>query len=298
MTGRIGDTRRAPRITEADYVIVGVDRAGCAMAYRLAEAGRDVLVIEHGGTDAGPFIQMPGALSYPMNMGRYDWGLRSEPEPNLGGRRLATPRGKVIGGSSSINGMVFVRGHAQDFDTWAEQGAQGWGYADVLPYFRRMETWHGGDGEEGKSGLAIGAQDAEAGILDLAEADRAPLERRDDRAQGGIGQRRVALQADAAEGDAAGDARPGGAGGFGRQQGGAELRRLDRRAALDGAGKRGRGLRRDRRRQRQGKDGGRSGQAWPATLIAGCITEVRHNLSLQAVVPKSMPGLLGRGGEW
>ena len=74
--------------------------------------------------DAGPFIQMPGALSYPMNMGIYDWGFPSEPEPHLGSRRLATPRGKVIGGSSSINGMVYVRGHARDFDTWAEMGAR------------------------------------------------------------------------------------------------------------------------------------------------------------------------------
>ena len=129
---------------EADYVIVGAGSAGCAMAYRLAEAGRKVLVIEHGGTDAGPFIQMPAALSYPMNMGLYDWGLQSEPEPHLGNRRLATPRGKVIGGSSSINGMVYVRGHARDYDHWAEQGATGWGYADVLPYFKRMETSHGG----------------------------------------------------------------------------------------------------------------------------------------------------------
>lgn len=128
---------------EADYVIVGAGSAGCAMAYRLAEAGRKVLVIEHGGTDAGPFIQMPAALSYPMNMGLYDWGLQSEPEPHLGNRRLATPRGKVIGGSSSINGMVYVRGHARDYDHWAEQGAAGWGYADVLPYFKRMETSHG-----------------------------------------------------------------------------------------------------------------------------------------------------------
>ena len=133
---------------EADYVIVGAGSAGCAMAYRLAEAGKDVLVIEHGGTDKGPFIQMPAALSYPMNMSMYDWGFRSEPEPHLGGRTLATPRGKVIGGSSSINGMVFVRGHAKDFDHWAEQGAQGWSYADVLPYFRRMETWHGGTGTD------------------------------------------------------------------------------------------------------------------------------------------------------
>ncbi|WP_371054519.1 choline dehydrogenase [Rhodosalinus sp. K401] len=129
---------------EADFVIVGAGSAGCAMAWRLAEAGASVLVIEHGGTDAGPLIQMPGALSFPMNMARYDWGYRTEPEPHLGGRRLACPRGKVVGGSSSINGMVYVRGHARDYDHWAETGAQGWSYADVLPYFRRMETWHDG----------------------------------------------------------------------------------------------------------------------------------------------------------
>ncbi|MWP38687.1 choline dehydrogenase [Rhodobacter sphaeroides] len=125
-----------------DYIIVGAGSAGCAMAYRLGEAGRSVLVVEHGGTDAGPFIQMPAALSYPMNMGIYDWGLKTEPEPHLDGRVLATPRGKVIGGSSSINGMVYVRGHARDFDHWAESGATGWGFADVLPYFKRMENWH------------------------------------------------------------------------------------------------------------------------------------------------------------
>ncbi|WP_458791201.1 choline dehydrogenase [Yoonia sp. MH D7] len=133
----------------ADYIIIGAGSAGCAIAYRLAEAGKQVLVIEHGGSDAGPFIQMPAALSYPMNMKMYDWGLKSDPEPHLGGREMVTPRGKVIGGSSSINGMIYVRGHAQDFDHWAETGAQGWGYADVLPYFKRMENWHssghGGD---------------------------------------------------------------------------------------------------------------------------------------------------------
>jgi len=129
----------------ADYVIVGAGSGGSAVAYRLAEAGKTVVVIEFGGTDAGPFIQMPGALSYPMNMRRYDWGLQSEPEAQLGGRRLVTPRGKVIGGSSSVNGMVYVRGHAHDYDYWAEQGADGWSYADVLPYFKRLETWHGDD---------------------------------------------------------------------------------------------------------------------------------------------------------
>lgn len=135
---------------EADYVIIGAGSAGCAMAYRLSEDGKySVLVIESGGTDAGPFIQMPAALSYPMNMPMYDWGYSSEPEPYLGGRRLATPRGKVVGGSSSINGMVYVRGHANDFDHWEESGARGWAYKDVLPYYKRMESWesggHGGD---------------------------------------------------------------------------------------------------------------------------------------------------------
>ncbi|MCG3268941.1 choline dehydrogenase [Yoonia sp. I 8.24] len=142
---------------EADYVIVGAGSAGCAMAYRLAEAGKQVLIIEHGGSDRGPFIQMPAALSYPMNMKMYDWGLKTEPEPHLGGRSLVTPRGKVIGGSSSINGMIYVRGHACDYDHWAESGAQGWSYADVLPYFKRMEHWHegghGGDADwRGKDG--------------------------------------------------------------------------------------------------------------------------------------------------
>lgn len=135
---------------EADYVIVGAGSAGCAMAYRLSEDGKhSVIVIEYGGTDVGPLIQMPAALSYPMNMSLYDWGFSSEPEPYLDGRSLVTPRGKVVGGSSSINGMVYVRGHAKDFDYWDESGATGWAYKDVLPYYKRMESWdsggHGGD---------------------------------------------------------------------------------------------------------------------------------------------------------
>jgi len=136
---------------QAEFVIVGAGSAGCAMAYRLAMVGAKVIVIEHGGSDAGPLIQMPGALSYPMNMKMYDWGYRTEPEPHLGGRRLACPRGKVIGGSSSINGMIYVRGHARDFDHWRDQGADGWGYADVLPYYKRMEDWHDG-GHGGDAG--------------------------------------------------------------------------------------------------------------------------------------------------
>ena len=148
-----GAYEAVPVAGTADYVIVGAGSAGCVAAARLAEAGHSVLVVEYGGTDAGPFIQMPAALSYPMNMRRYDWGFSSEPEPHLANRRMAVPRGKVIGGSSSINGMIWVRGHAHDFDHWRDQGAAGWGYADVLPYFQRAETAHGSDDPaRGKSG--------------------------------------------------------------------------------------------------------------------------------------------------
>ncbi|SNZ09190.1 choline dehydrogenase [Cohaesibacter gelatinilyticus] len=151
----------------ADYVIIGSGSAGSALAFRLAEAGKSVIVIEQGGSDIGPFIQMPGALSYPMNMPIYDWDFKTEPEPNLNNRQLVTPRGKVKGGSSSINGMVYVRGHACDYEHWQESGADGWGYGDVLPYFKRMENWHegghGGDaswrGSDGPLHVSRGPRD-------------------------------------------------------------------------------------------------------------------------------------------
>ncbi|MEJ5018711.1 choline dehydrogenase [Ochrobactrum vermis] len=139
---------------EADFVIIGSGSAGSAMAYRLSEDGRySVIVIEYGVPDVGPLIQMPAALSFPMNMETYDWGFSTEPEQHIGGRSLVTPRGKVLGGSSSINGMVYVRGHARDYDHWSESGARGWAYADVLPYFKRMENSSGGqEGWRGTSG--------------------------------------------------------------------------------------------------------------------------------------------------
>ena len=137
-----------------DYVIVGAGSAGCVLADRLTESGEhSVLLLEYGGSDRSVYIQMPAALSYPMNMARYNWFFHTEPEPGLGGRRLHTPRGKVLGGSSSINGLVYVRGNPLDFERWASEGAKGWAYRDVLPYFKRAERRNeGGDAYRGSEG--------------------------------------------------------------------------------------------------------------------------------------------------
>ena len=137
-----------------DYIVVGAGSSGSAIAYRLAqEANMKILLIEYGGKNSSVFIDMPAALSYPMNMKKYNWGFDTEPEPNLFGRSLICPRGKGLGGSSTINGMIYVRGHPQDFDSWSAKGASGWSFADVLPYFKKMESyrnrpspWRGKDG--------------------------------------------------------------------------------------------------------------------------------------------------------
>ncbi|TPE54070.1 choline dehydrogenase [Maribrevibacterium harenarium] len=128
-----------------DYIIVGAGSAGCVLADRLTESGEHtVLLVEKGGSDSSIFIQMPTALSYPMNTEKYAWQFHTDKEGGLDGREMHCPRGKVLGGSSSINGMVYVRGHACDFDEWEEQGAKGWNYQNCVPYFKRAESWSGG----------------------------------------------------------------------------------------------------------------------------------------------------------
>ena len=139
---------------EFDYIVVGAGSAGCAVAARLSEDPRvSVLLLEAGGKDDHLTFKMPAAFLKAAVNPRFGWGYMSEPEPHLGGRQLWLPRGRVLGGTSSINGMFYMRGHPADFDQWRQMGAAGWGYADVLPYFKRMEkSWRGEGKYHGGSG--------------------------------------------------------------------------------------------------------------------------------------------------
>ncbi len=150
------DARHSPGVIvpEFDFVVVGAGSAGCIVAARLSESGRyRALLIEAGGSDNSFWLKVPVGYAKSYYNPRVNWMYYSEPEPNLGGRRIYSPLGKVLGGSGSINAMIFVRGAAADFDDWRDAGNPGWGFDDVLPYFRKLEThadgasaWHGGAG--------------------------------------------------------------------------------------------------------------------------------------------------------
>jgi len=171
-------------MTVADYIVVGAGSAGCVLADRLSESGASVLLLEAGPSDRHPMIHIPAGIRSLIDNPAVNWNYSSEPEEGTSGRRIHWPRGRVLGGSSSINGMLYVRGNRADFDTWAQMGCRGWSYDDVLPFFRRSESYAGGDDAvRGRDGPLI-VEDYRT-ILDLTHrfveaAQQAGFGRRED----------------------------------------------------------------------------------------------------------------------
>lgn len=143
-----------------DYIVAGGGSAGCVLAARLSEDPRlSVLLVEAGPADRNPWLHIPSGFFKTINNPRYDWRYETEPEPALNGRRIAWPRGRVLGGSSAINGLIYIRGQADDFNDWAQRGNPGWSWADVLPAFRAVEAQGRGESEFHGARGGLGVED-------------------------------------------------------------------------------------------------------------------------------------------
>ncbi|MCY3828508.1 MAG: GMC family oxidoreductase N-terminal domain-containing protein, partial [Rhodospirillaceae bacterium] len=168
-----------------DYVIVGAGSAGCVLANRLsADPSKNVLLLEAGGEDRNPWIHVPVGYFKTLHNPKTDWCFKADPDPGLNGRSLDWPRGKVLGGSSAINGLLYIRGQKEDYDTWRQMGNDGWSYDDVLPYFRRAEDQErGADAFHGEGGpLAVSDMRAQRDVCEalIAAAEELGIPRNDD----------------------------------------------------------------------------------------------------------------------